>query len=314
MSIARLVRRLKPAYALYNLFQRRRLAHNLPLYRKLGLGKAYFSPVSSRDFAHLPAVTDAEASAGSAARLRGSEAFAGVSAEGQASLLDFHERGYAVLPGLLTAERVAAINASLDGLIAAGDLRANSVNKYMFAFRQSEVIREAGTGQLRELVSALLGHEATLFQSINFLSGSQQPTHSDSIHMSTYPLGGLVAAWVALEDITLDNGPLHYYPGSHKLPYYLNADYDNEGTRWLTGDKDYKAYESFIQERVAEQELPREVFLAKAGDVFLWHANLLHGGEPHLDKGRTRKSMVFHYFSQGHICYHEISQRPALMG
>ena len=103
---------------------------------------------------------------------------------------------------------------------------------------------------------------------------------------------------------------MHYYPGSHKLPYYLNADYDNEGSRWLIGDKDYEEYEAFIQAKVAEQQLPRQVFLARAGDVFIWHANLLHGGEPHLNKALTRQSMVFHYFSQGHICYHEITQPP----
>ncbi|GAC1370573.1 MAG: hypothetical protein NVSMB30_09360 [Hymenobacter sp.] len=40
----------------------------------------------------------------------------------------------------------------------------------------------------------------------------------------------------------------------------------------------------------------------------------MHGGEPHLDKARTRQSMVFHYFSRAHICYHEITQRPALLG
>jgi ectoine hydroxylase-related dioxygenase (phytanoyl-CoA dioxygenase family) len=132
--------------------------------------------------------------------------------------------------------------------------------------------------------------------------------------MSTYPLGGLIAAWVALEDITPENGPLHYYPGSHKLPYYLNADYDNEGNSWLIGDKDYSAYEAFIDQRVQELGLKKEIFLAKKGDIFIWHANLLHGGEPHSNKALTRRSMVLHYFSPDHICYHEITQRPALLG
>ena len=30
----------------------------------------------------------------------------------------------------------------------------------------------------------------------------------------------MCGVWVALEDITEDNGPLHYYPGSHRLPDY----------------------------------------------------------------------------------------------
>ena len=48
------LRRLKLSYSAYNVFQRRGLVHNLPLYQRLGLNKQYFSPISSRDFAHLP--------------------------------------------------------------------------------------------------------------------------------------------------------------------------------------------------------------------------------------------------------------------
>jgi ectoine hydroxylase-related dioxygenase (phytanoyl-CoA dioxygenase family) len=308
------LRRLKPTYALYNIFQRRRLAHNVALYKKLGLNKSYFSPISSKDFAHLPA---APATAGPALpeRLVKSSAFDELPAAAQASLLAFEQNGFAVLPGFFSARRVADINAELDRLVASGQLKFKYRNKLMFAFRQSELLRQAGEDpQLLALLGALLGHEAQLFQSINFLSGSEQHTHSDSIHMSTYPLGGLIAAWVALDDITLENGPLHYYPGSHQLPYYLNADYDNAGSTWLIGDKDYSEYEAFIKSRVVALGLQKQVFLARKGDIFIWHANLLHGGEAHTNKQLTRKSMVLHYFSPDHICYHEITQRPALMG
>jgi len=42
--------------------------------------------------------------------------------------------------------------------------------------------------------------------------------------MTTYPEGYLVGAWVAVEDIHPDSGPLVYYPGSHRLPYYLSKE------------------------------------------------------------------------------------------
>ena len=309
-----ILRRLKLSYAAYNVFQRRRLAHNLPIYRKLGLNKRYFSPVSSRDFAGLPADAGLPTVAPLAERLAANRAFRGLPAASQASLRAFEDQGFALLPGFFSSEAVEGINQELHQLIARREISVRYGNKFMFAFRQSARIRAAGEGQLRELVGTLLGHETTLFQSINFLTGSQQRTHSDSIHMSTFPLGGMAAAWVALEDITPDNGPLHYYPGSHHLPYYLNADYRNEGSDWLIGDKDYSAYEQFIAGRVAELGLEKKVFLARKGDVFIWHANLMHGGEPHRDPAQTRKSMVFHYFSQAHVCYHEITQRPALVG
>ena len=307
------LRRLKLSYAAYNVFQRHRLAHNLPIYQRLGLSKRYFSAVSSRDFAGLPASAGLPAGPPLAERLATSRTFQELPAASQASLCGFEEQGFAVLPGFFSGEAVAGINQALHQLIARRQISVRYANKFMFAFRRSARIRAAGEGRLRELVGLLLGHEAALFQSINFLTGSQQRTHSDSIHMSTFPLGGMAAAWVALEDITPGNGPLHYYPGSHRLPYYLNADYQNEGTRWLIGGKNYAEYERFIADRVAELGLQKQVFLARKGDVFLWHANLLHGGEPHRDPALTRKSMVLHYFSRAHICYHEITQRPALL-
>ena len=307
------LRRLKLSYAAYNVFQHRRLVHNLPLYEKLGLKKQYFSPISSRDFAHLPPDAGLPPVPLLAERLAACPAFRALPPAGQASLLGFEENGFAVLPGFFSAETVDGINQELEKLIATKQISLRYRNKFMFAFRQSARIREAGEGALRTLVAALLGHETTLFQSINFLTGSEQHTHSDSIHMSTFPLGGLAAAWVALEDITPTNGPLHYYPGSHKLPYYLNADYQNEGTAWLIGEKPYTEYEVYIHQKIADAGISKQVFLAQKGDVFIWHANLMHGGEPQLDKTMTRKSMVFHYFSRAHICYHEITQRPALL-
>ena len=307
------LRRLKLSYAVYNVFQHRRLGHNLPLYAKLGLKKQYFSPISSRDFVHLPAGGGLPLVPPLAERLEDLPAFRALSIAGQTSLLAFEENGFAVLPGFFSAEAVDGINQELAELIATKQIDLRYRNKFMFAFRQSARIRAAGEGALRALVAALLGHETSLFQSINFLTGSEQRTHSDSIHMSTFPLGGMAAAWVALEDITLGNGPLHYYPGSHKLPYYLNADYANEGTTWLTGDKEYTEYEATIARKIAEAGIEKQLFLARKGDVFIWHANLMHGGEPHLDKAQTRRSMVFHYFSKAHICYHEITQRPALL-
>jgi ectoine hydroxylase-related dioxygenase (phytanoyl-CoA dioxygenase family) len=184
----------------------------------------------------------------------------------------------------------------------------------MFAFKKSQLIKEKGNNvRLKKILSLLINTEPVLFQSINFLKGSEQRTHSDSIHMTTYPLGKLIAVWVALEDITSENGPLHYYPKSHLLSYYLNSDYDNEGNKWLIGNKSYSAYEEMIQDKISQSHIKKQLFLANKGDILIWHANLFHGGETQTDKSKTRKIMVFHYFGKDAICYHEITQRPALM-
>jgi len=47
--------------------------------------------------------------------------------------------------------------------------------------------------------------------------------------------------------------------------------------------------------------------------MVIWHANLLHGGEPILDPALTRKSMVIHYYAKDVVKYHEITERPAIL-
>jgi len=183
----------------------------------------------------------------------------------------------------------------------------------MFAIHHSKMLRDSGNNKkLLKILNVLLGKKVELFQSINFLTGSQQRSHSDSIHMTTFPYGNIIAVWVALEDIVPDCGPLHYYPGSHKLPYVLNRDYDNTGSKYKLGKRTYADYEDHIESVVKKHKLKKNVFLAKKGDLLIWHANLLHGGEKVIDEKSSRKSMVFHYYANDSICFHEITQRPTL--
>lgn len=303
-------KRLKLAYSIYNFFHKKELEHNIPVYKKLGLKKKYYSPVSSKDFSHLNSQNDIQ----SIIQLDQTELYKKGTPVTQKSFDDFNKNGFAVIEGFLDHQTVNEVNAQIDTLLKEGKTGFSYINKIMFAIGKSKLLRDIGTNkQLTEVLSNILNGTPKLFQSINFLTGSQQKTHSDSIHMTTYPLGGLLGVWIALEDIDEDQGPLHYYPGSHTLPYYLNSNYDNEGNSFLIGDKDYVEYEKMLEKKIQELKLEKQIFKAKKGDLLIWHANLLHGGEPHKSKDKTRKSMVFHYFKENCICYHEITQRPALM-
>jgi len=304
------LRRLKIAYSFYNFFHRKQLAHNLPLFKKYGLKKTYFSPLSSKDFVQLTAPATEE----DRPDIKASTLYKSVDGESKKSILAFEENGFCVLRNYLSSQEVRVINNEVDKLLADKKVGFNSSNKLMFTILHSSLIRSLGEEpKLKDFLRRLINGKPVLFQSINFLMGSEQRTHSDSIHMTTFPLGGLLGVWIALDDITEDNGPLHYYPGSHKLPYYLNADYNNEGSSLFTGEQSYAAYEDMIAGKIKELGLKKQVFTAKKGDMLIWHANLFHGGEPHKDKKLTRRSMVLHYFKKGVICYHEITQRPALI-
>ncbi|HJX25849.1 MAG TPA: phytanoyl-CoA dioxygenase family protein [Chthoniobacterales bacterium] len=162
-------------------------------------------------------------------------------------------------------------------------------------------------------IRLLMDRPPAPFQTITCHKGSQQGAHSDSIHMTTYPLGYLTACWIAFEDIHPDSGPLVYYPGSHRLPYLFSRDLGLDENNFREhGYKGYtELYEPRIQEIIREQQLAPHHFLAKKGDVLIWHANLLHGGSLRHTPRLSRKALVCHYFVEGAVCYHDLSANVA---
>ena len=308
-----ILRRLKLSYILYNIFNRNALKHNVASFKKYGLSKYYFSPLSSRDFSQVK-LNEQQHIITQDSEFLQSATYNKLNDVSKASISNYNDTGYVILRNYFIEDEIEAVNTDIKDLLEQRKIKFKYGNKLMFVLKQSEAIRKLGREKdLNKILDFLMNGKAELFQSINFIKGSEQASHSDSIHMTTFPLGGLLGVWIALEDIGVDQGPVHYYPGSHKLPYYLNADYDNEGNFLMIGNKSYSAYEDMMRQKIDELNLNKEVFTARKGDVLIWHANLFHGGEPHQDKSKTRKSLVFHYFKKGVICYHEISQRPALI-
>ena len=308
-----MIRSFKLAYQLYNVFQRRKLKHNIPLFKKYGIKKAYYSSLSSEDFKHLEQEKNYYDREDTAEHISKEVGFDKLPNSFQESLKSWSSNGYAILPGFLQEKEVDQINNDIENLIKNKDLKFKyNGRKIMFAHKTVESINALGTGErLTSILAMLMSKPVQLFQSINFIKGSEQRTHSDSIHMTSFPQGNLIAIWVALEDISMDNGPLHYYPGSHKMPYIMNADFGNVGNRLFLGKPSYSGYEDHVAEVIAKTNIEKEVFLAKKGDLLIWHANLLHGGNAMNNPELTRKSMVFHYYTKDAICFHEITQRPS---
>jgi phytanoyl-CoA hydroxylase len=156
-----------------------------------------------------------------------------------------------------------------------------------------EIRRLALNTRLSPILKGLLADTPVLCNSLNFAHGSTQGDHVDSLYMTPRSRGHLVAIWVALEDCHMDAGPLRYYPGSHKIDQYVFSTGSNHAV-----SKEMSQWSAYMQDQVAERGLAPRTFAAKRGDVFVWSAYLLHGGEPINSPERTRKSIVFHYFSE----------------
>jgi hypothetical protein len=311
------LRNLKASYVLNNLLNTDRLKHNRELYRRYGLRKSIFSPVGSRDFGerHHPDIPWLD-QPGALERLEQNAEFQSFDENLKNKIRQFVTEGYTVLSNFFPEKDTAALNEEVDELLKTGKAGFNFTGRKIFNLWENSSLADERffrNAELTRLLSFLLGKKVIPFQSLNFTLGSEQRAHSDSIHMTTEPPGYLIATWAALEDCTEENGPLFYYPGSHRLPFVMTDDYDSGNTAFTIGEHNNRHYEDKIEEVIKEKGLQKQLFLARRGDVLIWHANLLHGGSPIAKPGSTRRSMVCHYFTEGVICYHEMSQRPALM-
>lgn len=159
------------------------------------------------------------------------------------------------------------------------------------------------------LLSTLYGRKAWPFQTLNFPVGSQQHFHTDAIHFSSSPERFMCGVWVALEDITLENGPLQYYPGSHRWPIYCNEHIGRCVTD-LPETPNQSLYEEMWRALVDAHGTEQQQFLAKKGQALIWAANLMHGGSPHLDRQQTRWSQVTHYFFEDCAYYTPMISDP----
>ncbi|MFN0013410.1 MAG: phytanoyl-CoA dioxygenase family protein [Saprospiraceae bacterium] len=310
------LRSLKAVYMLNNLLNIKHLWRNRQLYRHFGLLKSILAPIGSADFRQhnpdIPWLDRPDASE----RLEQHPDFLKMGADMKDKVRQFVRDGFLVLERFHDPAITEAMNAEVDVLLDAGKAGFNYTGRKIFNLHEQSPLANSRffrNQDLLRLLSFLLGKPAIPFQSLSFVQGSEQRAHSDSIHMTTEPQGYLVATWTALEDCSDDCGPLFYYPGSHRLPYLMTPDYNSGNTRFTIGGDSNRRYEDRIEALIREHGLKKAVFLAKRGDVLVWHANLLHGGSAITRSGTTRRSIVCHYYAEGVLCYHEMSQRPAII-
>jgi ectoine hydroxylase-related dioxygenase (phytanoyl-CoA dioxygenase family) len=242
--------------------------------------------------------------------------------------------GYIVLPRYFSAERMAQARAQLDRL---WDERANSEyvidlfgqpeadgvarNSHRSRFAETDASARSEVYKLNDIylhegwardlsldpgiaaiISYLLDDAAVICNSLLFERGSTQPLHFDTYYMPGKTTGGMTATWIALEDGHADAGPLVYYPGSHEIPAWRNAD----GLTTTRSPEEAAAATAYASAEVNARALTPSTFVAHAGDVFIWHEQLYHGGGPIADATRTRRSLVTHYWRANEMVPSEI--------
>jgi len=174
-------------------------------------------------------------------------------------------------------------------------------NKYprvIEGWKFSDQIKEVSlNSKVLSLLEIFYKSKPLPFSTINFIKGTEQPMHSDYIHFGSKPELYLAGAWVALEDIHPDSGPLGIVKKSHKSPIILFEDLGFE--QFPKNLKEvkyfYTAYEEYLKEYIESNNLIIEYPLLKKGDCLIWQANLFHGACEIKNSDLTRWAQVTHY-------------------
>ncbi len=150
-------------------------------------------------------------------------------------------------------------------------------------------------------LEAVFQQQVVVMQSLTFMYGSQQPTHQDFPWVTAKIPSHLAAAWIPLEDIKADSGPLYYYVGSHRLPKF------NFGNGILANERSTRTpleFAGYLDKNCPADGYQKEVLLIERGDVLIWHSALAHGGALIENPEQTRKSYVCHYSTKEALPFH----------
>jgi hypothetical protein len=223
---------------------------------------------------------------------------------------ELHEFGYSVIdfPDPEIAVRAERIKQSLYSHYDWDRWHAGRAGlRLQDAFKFDDDVRAiAANPVVIGVLSLLYGRRVFPFQTLNFPVGTQQHFHTDAVHFSCVPERFMCGVWVALEDVGPDQGPLIYYPGSHKWPIYTNEHLDVPAHDVT----DQGIYEPVWSELIRVSGIEQKRFFPKRGQALIWTANLLHGGAPQANPNLTRWSQVTHYYFENCAYYTPMFSDP----
>lgn len=231
-------------------------------------------------------------------------------------LQSFFTEGYIVIPNAFSEKELLDANSALD------DISETNYKGYQYGTSKrvngahqdySALYNLWKHPKVYEILKLIYEEEPLACQSLTYVFGSQQDLHQDTTHLSSFPEGYMCGVWIALEDIKEGSGELEYVPGSHKYPRVFRKDVGCKVVR----DNDWSEFLDKVEgEWVAQRKKfdgHAKQFLAKKGDLLIWHENLMHGGAKRLDMAQSRRSFVSHYYADGAIAYYDSLGLPGFI-
>lgn len=158
--------------------------------------------------------------------------------------------------------------------------------------------------QMYDAVKTILDEPGKLVQSMYFEGNSSTWAHQDTYYLDSTKIGGMTAAWIAVEDIQPGAGRFYIYPGSHKIDMVKNG-----------GDFDiafnHSKYKNLILSIIKKYNLECRAPAMRKGDVLFWSAKTIHGSLETRQPTYSRCSFTAHFIpeSTGFLQFQSIQKR-----
>jgi hypothetical protein len=158
---------------------------------------------------------------------------------------------------------------------------------------------------LTDLLGELIGEPAAVSLNLTANVSTERNWHQDDYLNPPNVNGWYVAVWMAVDDINPDSGPFEFVPGSHRWPV-LRGDrvrlFIPRDRRDLNSwPKDSEAVlNDLIEKEIVSRGGQPQTFVAKKGDILIWHARLFHRGSAPNVPGLERRAFIAHYMGVSH--------------
>lgn len=223
-----------------------------------------------------------------------------------AALAFYRERGHVTMPGLLSRAEAEALVADIhatgerfladlppaqrawyvDGGVKAREVLRKLDNPHRHVPSVQALARHP---RLLGWVRSIIGPGLSVYFSQVFFKppegGGPKPAHQDNFYFGPNDREGLVTAWVALDDATLENGCLFFAEGTHRGPVHPHvAPPDEPFNLQLPAD---------VLARHPAVAAP-----VPCGGVSFHHGNTFHHSGPN-HSTRWRRAVALHYVNAG---------------
>lgn len=231
-----------------------------------------------------------------------------------ADVAHYRHVGHVTLPGVFDTARAAEVVADIEAWgeeflaelppgqrawYVDGGVKARTVLRKLDNphHHRESVRRLARDPALVGAVESLIGAGVSVYFSQIFFKppegGGPKPAHQDNYYFGPNDLEGVVTAWIALDDATLENGCLYFGDGSNRGPVYAHEAPPDE------------PYNLQLPARILERQ-PMSPAPVLRGGVSFHHGNTFHQSGPNLS-ARWRRACALHYVNA-----RTFFERPAL--